>query len=102
MYLNEQAEFFYKIFLGDKETFHLAWRRLRHPFTLGLKAEYDQLPEGKIFFHHDMKNRVIFQHRSGPKFTLEDNYRHPSFINEDKCIEYIEELNAIVSIWERP
>lgn len=98
MHLNEQSDFYYRHIHGDKETFHMAWARLRQPYAMparkleGLEATMCQ---------HDLQGRRIFQHRNGDKWRLEgENRVIPGFQFEDRCRTFIEELRTMDLEWE--
>jgi hypothetical protein len=67
LHLNEHSDFWYKFMYGDKETFHLAWRKLRTEFTMP-EGRWKWIPPAMI--HHDMAGRDIFVHRCRGKFVL--------------------------------
>lgn len=92
---NQHADWYYKFFLGDKETFHLAWRRLGTPFAFLTDVEAKQVPGGKFFYQHDHHGELLFQHRSGNKFYLKDNLEEPRFVEHDRILGFIDELAAL-------
>lgn len=93
---NTHANWYYKLFLGDKETFHLAWRKLRKDFVFFDQTTSDNVPGGKYFFQYDYNNELLFQHRSGNKFYLENNYLHPKFEYQDDALNIVEELKQVL------
>lgn len=94
---NSHADWYYKLFLGDKETFHLAWRRLRKNFVFFQNSTSINVPGGKYFYQYDYNNELVFQHRSGNKFHLKNNLLKPKFEYQDKILEIISGLNNIVN-----
>jgi hypothetical protein len=92
MWLNENSDFYYHYIHGDKETFHLAFRKVNKPYSLvptpihGLDATMCQ---------HDFEGRRIFQHRNLDKWNLAGNKRIPGFWFEDDCLEYLEQLRNV-------
>ena len=86
----EHADFFYRYVYGDKDTFHLAWRRL------GLDYAMPPHPMGSLphtMIQHDFAGRPLFQHRHGNKWTLDNQLlRIPGFLWEDRCRGYLAEL----------
>lgn len=92
---NQHADWYYKFFLGDKETFHLAWRRLGTPFAFLTKVYARKVPGGKFFYQHDQFGELIFQHRSGNKFHLNDNLKEPRFFEHEHIVQFIEELKEL-------
>jgi alpha 1,2-mannosyltransferase len=97
---NKHADWYYKLFLGDKETFHLAWRRLRKEFTFFQNSTSVDVPGGKYFYQYDGDGDLVFQHRSGNKFHLNNNLTTPEFVHQDKIFEYIEELKLKLKEYE--
>lgn len=94
---NNHADWYYKIFLGDKETFHLAWRRLDKPFTFFDDTTHTLVEGGKIFWQYDMNGELIFQHRSGNKFQFKDNITEPKFVEQERIFDWIGELYDVYS-----
>ncbi len=93
MHMNEYSDFYYRYMLGDKETFHMAWRRLRQEFAMPSRS-IDPL-EGTMC-QHDIEGRRIFQHRNMAKWIVGGmNRRVPGFNLEADCFLYLEELEKI-------
>jgi hypothetical protein len=90
LWFNQHSDFFYRIVLGDKETFHLAWRILHQPFAM------PQRPVKRIpttMCQHDFQGRRIFQHRNLDKWNLWlNNRRVNGFKLERECRDLIREL----------
>jgi hypothetical protein len=83
MWFNENSDFYYRHLHGDKETFHLAFRKLRQPYSL-VKTPIHRL-EG-TFCQHDFHGMRIFQHRTGAKWALSGrNPRVTDFWFEKEC-----------------
>jgi alpha 1,2-mannosyltransferase len=97
---NRHADWYYTLFLGDKETFHLAWRRLRKEFVFFQNSTSINVPGGKYFYQYDNDDELVFQHRSGNKFHLNNNITDPEFVCQKEIFEYIEELKAILARYE--
>ena len=90
MHLNEYSDFYYRYIWGDKETFHMAWRKLRQPFAMPSRG-IDGLPG--VMCQHDFEGRRIFQHRSLRKWTLDgDNPATEQFLFEAECLALLEAL----------
>ncbi len=92
---NSHADWYYKLFLGDKETFHLAWRRLRSEFGFVKGVKHEQVPDGKWFYQPDPDGELLFQHRSGNKLEFSDNIMYPEFVNQVEMVEFIEDLRSV-------
>jgi hypothetical protein len=89
MWFNEYSDFWYRYILGDKETFHLAWRRLGAPYAMPERGIH-ALPS--TMCQHDFNGRRIFQHRNLAKWKLRGNPRIPGFSQEQECLAFIEQL----------
>lgn len=93
LWFNEQADFYYEHLHGDKETFHLAFRKLGQPFSL-----VPWPPEQLLgtMCQHDFEGRRTFQHRNTDKWKLSlDNVRVDGFLYEEECREYILRLREL-------
>lgn len=89
---NKHADWYYKLFLGDKETFHLAWRKLRTDFVFLQNTTHINVMQGKYFYQYDWDNELLFQHRSANKFHLGDNILIPEFCYQKEILKIISEL----------
>jgi hypothetical protein len=85
---NERSYYFYRIAVGDKDTFRYAWHRLGQRFAMPEAAAL--LPGA--FCQCDFDGRLIFQHRFRPKWSLGHNPSIPGFIDEERCLSYIDDL----------
>lgn len=87
MWYNEHSDYFYHHIHGDKDTFHMAFRRLEYPYSMP-KTPIHTLPG--TMCQHDFDGRRIFQHRNLAKWCLHGkNRRIPDFGLEDQCLEYL-------------
>jgi len=93
LWFNENSDFYYDYVHGDKETFHLAFRKLKQAYALvprpvhRLKATMCQ---------HDFEGRRIFQHRNTDKWDLLlCNRRVEDFWFEKECRQYIVQLQRV-------
>jgi hypothetical protein len=90
LWFNENSDFYYQYIHGDKETFHLAFRRMRKSYSLVGKPIHAL---AGTMCQHDFDGRRIFQHRNRLKWTLEsENQRVEDFWFERECLDYLEEL----------
>ncbi len=86
LFYNERSPFYYKYVHGDKETYHLAWRRLNQPYVMcptmkGIDSTMIQ---------HDPSGAVIFQHRNMDKWSLTNkNKVINGFKFESECRELL-------------
>ena len=88
-YMQNSNNFFFHHVHGDKEIFHMAWRKLDMPYSMPSRG-IDALPG--VMCQHDFDGRRIFQHRNLRKWSLHENPRTPGFLYEDLCLKFIEEL----------
>lgn len=89
-WFNEHSDFFYYHIHGDKDTFHLAWRKLKQPYTM-VTTPIESL-EG-VMCQHDLRGQRIFQHRNSHKWQLFSENRHiRGFLHEKLCLSFLEDL----------
>jgi hypothetical protein len=92
MHYNEYSDFYYKHIHGDKETFHMAWRRLGRPYAMPSRG-IESL--SGIMCQHDFQGRRIFQHRNSRKWTLAGpNPTTEGFLFEQECLSFLEDLRG--------
>jgi hypothetical protein len=90
LWFNEQSDFYYQYIHGDKETFHLAFRKMRQPYFLVPTPIH---PLEATMCQHDFKGRRIFQHRNLDKWDLDGrNRRIQDFWFESDCLAYLARL----------
>ena len=92
LHLNAHSDFYYRFIYGDKETFHLAWRRLGQEYAMparGVARLRDTMCQ------HDFENQRLFQHRNLDKWRLHPrNTPVPGFRLERECLAFLAELAA--------
>jgi ADP-heptose:LPS heptosyltransferase len=89
MWMNEHSDFFYAHTFGDKETFHLAFRKLDVPFAMPRRS-----PRGKMR-QYDFQGRLLFQHRNTDKWNaFFPNKPIRGFRLEAECRQFLQELQA--------
>lgn len=89
---NEYSDFFNQHIYGDKETFHLAFRKLDLPYAMPGRGIH-QL-RGTMC-QHDFAGRRVFQHRNMAKWNLHGyNPFVVDFFHEAECRSFLEELAA--------
>lgn len=92
LWYNEHSDFFYGHIHGDKDTFHLAFRKLRVPYAMPATPIHSL--EG-VMCQHDFAGRRMFQHRNSHKWTLAGgNRRIEGFLFEEECLASLEALRA--------
>lgn len=90
LWYNEHSDFFYKYIHGDKDTFHMAFRKVGQPYAMPPVPIH---PLEYTMCQHDFNGERIFQHRNLAKWILrQPNLRIYDFWYEDKCLEYLKEL----------
>ena len=90
MWYNENASLFYKHVHGDKETFHLAFRRLG--MTYAMPEHPCVLTQGAMY-QHDFDGQRLFQHRNQDKWDLLGRNRPVTdFWHEQECLAHVREL----------
>jgi hypothetical protein len=87
--MQNSNNFFFDFVHGDKEIFHMVWRRLEQPFVMPSEP---LMPLDGVMCQHDLDGDRIFQHRNMRKWTLNDNPETPGFQYEADCFELIKEL----------
>lgn len=94
MRMNEHSDFWYRHIYGDKDTFHIGWRKAGSDYAMPSRGIH-HLP--LVNCHHDFTGRRVFQHRNFAKWTLEkDNPTIPDFVYEDRCLYH---LNVLRNVW---
>ena len=92
LWYNQHAQLFYDHVHGDKETFHLAFRKLNAPYAMPSRGIHC-LPG--VMCQHDFQGRRLFQHRNGVKWRLfGPNRLIPGFRFEPECRRFLQELAA--------
>lgn len=91
MYMNEENAFFYKHVHGDKETFHMAWRKLNLEYAMPNRGIH-ALPA--VMCQHDFDGERLFQHRNLAKWSLSEHRHIPDFWGEEQCYTFLEELRT--------
>jgi hypothetical protein len=95
LWFNEQSDFYYQYLHGDKDTFHLAFRKLKQKYVLVPTPIHTLVG---TMCQHDFQGRRIFQHRNTDKWDLFlRNQRVAGFQFEDACRGYVRQLQGIWS-----
>ncbi len=90
MWYNEHSDFYYQHIHGDKETFHLAFRKVGKDYAM---PPHRVILHSGVMYQHDFNGNVIFQHRNGPKWSYHnDNPKLPGFRFEEECFGLIRQL----------
>ncbi len=86
MWMNEHSDFWFRHIYGDKDTFHLAWRRLGQSYAMPPRGRQ---PMSRIFCQYDFEGRRLFQHRSRSKWRLGHFEANPEFHFARDCREFL-------------
>ncbi len=89
LWLNEHSDFYYRHIYGDKETFHLAFRKAGKSYHL---IQQPVVALDRTMCQHDPQGRRLFQHRNFAKWDLITNPRIKGFWMESECLGYLAEL----------
>jgi hypothetical protein len=93
LWFNEHSDFYYGFVHGDKETFHLAFRKLKQRFVL---VPIPIHPLRGTMCQHDFSGRRIFQHRNMRKWNLRGpNATIDGFRLDAECRAYLAQLRRI-------
>lgn len=89
---NDRSDFFYRHVHGDKETFHMAFRRAEKSFAL-IPTPIKKLR--RTMGQHDFEGRLIFLHRNLQKWRLfGPNPSIPGFEQESRCLAFLADLET--------
>lgn len=92
LHLNEHSDYYYTAFFGDKDTFHLAWRKVEQEYSLNPHPP-GVLGANWVLVQFDPDGKRLFQHRCNAKWTITgQNFRIPGFLYEDECLALLQEL----------
>lgn len=92
LHLNEHSDYYYTAFFGDKDTFHLAWRKVEQEYGLNPHPP-GVLGANTVLVQFDPEGKRLFQHRCNAKWTItERNPRIPGFLYEEECLALLHEL----------
>lgn len=93
LHYNSHSDFYYKHVHGDKETFHLAFRRVGKSYAM---PRMGIVPLPGTMCQHDFAGRRLFQHRNLAKWRLEDcNDVIDGFQYEDLCRRHLADLRSL-------
>jgi ADP-heptose:LPS heptosyltransferase len=92
LWLNENSDFYYQYLHGDKDTFRLAFRKLRQGYDL---IPWPIHPLPGTMCQQDFEGRRIFQHRNTDKWDyFLRNRSVEGFWLEKECRAYVRQLQA--------
>lgn len=91
LWYNEHADYYYQHIHGDKETFHMAFRKLSQPYAMP-KTPILSL-DGVVMCQHDFQGKRVFQHRNLRKWELyQNNPAVNGFLFERECLNMLHRL----------
>jgi len=93
MFFCEHSDYYFRFVHGDKETFHMAWRRLEAPYAMPMYwPDWDVHTTLQLGFD----GKFLFAHRTGDKWKLSGNTRGEGKIpDEDKSFALLHKLKTI-------
>jgi hypothetical protein len=93
MFYNEHRRLYYRVMLGDKDTFHMAWRRVGQDYAMPMHRPAQDEENGPVIYQHDFEGRRLFQHRNQDKWEYDGgNRRIANFEHEALCFRFLDEL----------
>ncbi len=91
MFYNEHSDFFYRFILGDKDSFHMSFRKLGRPYAMPPYPIHGIM--GRVMCQHDFDGERLFQHRNLDKWLFGGgNHRLPDFRFEEDCFGFLADL----------
>jgi hypothetical protein len=90
VWYNQHSEYFYEHVHGDKDTFHMAFRKLDAPYAMPSRRAVERT-DG-VFTQFDFTGEPLFQHGIKWRLDNDENLRYASFPFFDECQEYVSEL----------
>lgn len=100
--MNREAEIYYKVIWGDKDTFRFAFHKYGRLFAMTPYAlqmlSLPGMPAGSpgVMCQHDFEGNRIFQHRNMAKWDLmAENPRIPGYLYEEESRGFLKELRAL-------
>lgn len=95
LWYNEHADFYYRHIHGDKDTFHMAFRKLGQPYSMPSTPIW---PLDGVMCQHDFQGKRIFQHRNLRKWSLKSNNPKTSgFLFEKECLQFLHYLQKEIT-----
>ena len=92
MHYNEHSDFYYQHIYGDKETFHLAFRRTGKEYAMPARSR--RTVQGTIC-QDDFGGRLLFQHRIKKWNIAERDKPTVGFRHDAECRGFLEELHGL-------
>jgi hypothetical protein len=90
LHLNEQADTFYRLVYGDKDTFLIGWLLARAPYDL---VPHRPFIDPRCLVQRDFDGAAMFQHRTNAKWTYAGPQIHiQNFVHEQACEAILRDL----------
>jgi hypothetical protein len=89
LFYAEHSDFTFQHVYGDKECFHLGWRRLGSEYAMPNAG-----PGWNVhtIVQYDFRGQIVFQHRCQDKWRFGGNRFVDSLANEKLCFDLVQEL----------
>lgn len=92
LHLNEEAEHYYRLVYGDKDTFLIGWKLTASRYSL---VPHRPFPLMRALIQRDFAGEPILQHRIGAKWLLAaSQFRIEGFRHEEACLAALEVLKG--------
>ncbi|MCA9238156.1 MAG: hypothetical protein KDA44_21940 [Planctomycetales bacterium] len=101
LWYGEHSDFVFQHVYGDKECFHLAWRKLGTEYAMpGAGPGWDV----HTITQYDFQGRIVFQHRCQDKWRFAGNRFNDSLRNEQLCFDLVRDLATKWdgTLWNNP
>lgn len=97
----EYSDWTFKHVYGDKECFHLAWRKLDTEYAMPTAGPGWDV---HTIVQYDFRGDIIFQHRCQDKWRFGGNRFNESLRNEQLCFDFVADLKAKWDgvLWRNP
>jgi FkbM family methyltransferase len=96
MHLNEHSDFYYRYIHGDKDTFHIGWRKIEQAYAMPAHSIFTL---SGTMCQHDFNGNRIFQHRNLNKWSVSgNNARVAGFWFEAECLQFVSDLESRWSV----
>jgi len=93
LHLNEDAERFYRLVYGDKDTFLAGWLMTGAPHSL---VPHRPFADRHVFYQRDFSGEIVFQHRTNAKWSYDGSQPRPeAFRFAAECDASLAELRRI-------
>jgi hypothetical protein len=94
LFYAEHSDFTFQHVYGDKECFHLGWRRLDSEYAMPSAG-----PGWNVhtIVQYDFCGQILFQHRCQDKWRFGGNRFNDSLANEQFCFDLVQSLSSMWS-----